>query len=348
MSSDVARGLMLVAVAIAAALVPLPPAIVERVYSTGIYPVLQNAVTRGSNVTSFALLDALLIAVGVAWIALISLDALRVRWLGWCRVAGRAALRTATIAAAAYLAFLGAWGLNYRRMPIVEKLPFEERAVTIDAARDLGRRSARELNSLYEPAAASRNRASGDADLAGAFSAALRAVGSAGLTRPARPKRTLLDPYFLSAGVDGMTDPFFLETLVASDLLPFERPFVVAHEWGHLAGFADEGEANFIGWLTCIRGSPEVRYSGWLFLYREVTSGLSERDRTGIVDALAAGPRADLHAIAERIRRHRRPKVAAAGWKAYDTYLKANRVEAGAGSYAEVVRLVLGIGALTN
>jgi hypothetical protein len=43
-----------------------------------------------------------------------------------------------------------------------------------------------------------------------------------------------------------MTDPFFLETLVASDVLPFERPFLVAHEWSHLAGIADEGEANFV------------------------------------------------------------------------------------------------------
>ena len=51
-----------------------------------------------------------------------------------------------------------------------------------------------------------------------------------------------------------MTDPFFLETLLAPDLLDVERPFVIAHEWGHLAGFADESEANFIAWLACRRG----------------------------------------------------------------------------------------------
>jgi hypothetical protein len=33
-----------------------------------------------------------------------------------------------------------------------------------------------------------------------------------------------------------MTDPFLLETLLASNLLPFEVPAVIAHEWGHLAG----------------------------------------------------------------------------------------------------------------
>ena len=64
-----------------------------------------------------------------------------------------------------------------------------------------------------------------------------------------------------------MTDPFFLETLLAPDLLDVERPFVIAHEWGHLAGYADESEANFIAWLACRRGSrarPVQRVAGAL------------------------------------------------------------------------------------
>jgi hypothetical protein len=34
--------------------------------------------------------------------------------------------------------------------------------------------------------------------------------------------------------------------------------------------------------------------------------------------------------------------VSAAGWRVYDQYLKANTVQAGAASYADVVKLVLG------
>jgi len=59
-----------------------------------------------------------------------------------------------------------------------------------------------------------------------------------------------------------MTDPYFLETLIASDLLPFERSFVAAHEWSHLAGIADEGEANLAGWLTCLRGGVPHSIAG--------------------------------------------------------------------------------------
>jgi hypothetical protein len=46
--------------------------------------------------------------------------------------------------------------------------------------------------------------------------------------------------------------------------------------------------------------------------------------------------------MAARARRDVKPMLSAAGWRAYDRYLKANRVEAGVTSYAEVVQLVLG------
>jgi hypothetical protein len=172
----------------------------------------------------------------------------------------------------------------------------------------------------------------------------MRELGTTGETVPARPKHTLLDLYFRPAGVSGMTDPFFLETLVESDLLPVERPFVVAHEWSHLAGFADEGEANFGGWLTCARGNAAAQYSGWLFLFGELANAVSRDDRASLIGRLDRGPRDDLRAIAARLARDVKPQVSAAGWRVYDQYLKANRVEAGTASYAQVVRLVLGTG----
>src|SRR5690606_39996891 len=48
---------------------------------------------------------------------------------------------------------------------------------------------------------------------------------------PGRLKRSLLGFYFRWASIDGMVNPFGLEVLRNPDLLPFERPFVAAHEW---------------------------------------------------------------------------------------------------------------------
>jgi hypothetical protein len=79
-----------------------------------------------------------------------------------------------------------------------------------------------------------------------------------------------------------------------------------------------------------------------LFLYGQLAGDLSRRDREDVVSRLAPGPRADLRAVAARLARDVSPQVSAAGWRVYDRYLKANRIEAGAASYAQVVRLVLG------
>ena len=63
-----------VVVAVAAAVLPCPPTAVERAYSTGIYPALQSALTRLSNLTSVALVDVLAVIIGVGWTGLLARD----------------------------------------------------------------------------------------------------------------------------------------------------------------------------------------------------------------------------------------------------------------------------------
>jgi Protein of unknown function (DUF3810) len=333
----------LVASAVAAAFAPLPPAAVDRLYSARVYAMLQPLLTSMSNLVPFALLDVLIGATAVFWFALAARDLLRTA--DRLRGALHIVLRTIVWSATLYLLFLALWGLNYRRPRMRETLPYDASAVTADAAVAAGRLAVDRLNALRDRAHAAGWPASDavDANLADGFARAIRDVGIPRDVVPARPKRTILEWYFRRAGVDGMTDPFFLETLVAGSALPFERAFVVAHEWSHLAGIADEGEANFVAWLSCVGGSPPNEYSGWLFMYGELAGAVNRRDRAALSSALAAGPRADLQAIRDRYTREVNPRVATMGWRVYDSYLKANRVKAGVASYDEVVRLVLGV-----
>jgi Protein of unknown function (DUF3810) len=331
-----------VAVAVVASLWPLPPTTVEVHYSSAFYPVWQPLATRASNLTSIALFDVMILVVATAWIVLAARDLVHRPRLG---AVVRIAVRTTVWAAALYVTFLASWGLNYRRVPLVDTVQFDATAVSIGHARDLANATVDRLNALYPEAhvvdtAVSADRI--DEGLKSAFARVLGELGRPTVFVPGRPKYTLLDPYFRRAGVEGMTDPYFLETLVVSDLLPVERPFVVAHEWSHLAGVANEGEANFMGWLTCLRGGPLDRYSGSVLLYQELAASLPRSERLPIAARLAPGPRADLVAIARR-QQQVNPHVSTAGWRVYDQYLKANRVESGTASYAEVVRLVLGV-----
>lgn len=318
---------------------------VERWYSDTLYIRIQPGLTALSNRVPFALFDALLVVVPLVWILLTMRDRFWRRQT-WLKALGRLIVRTAVLAAVVYLGFLAVWGLNYRRVPLAEKLAFNADAITSDALSELVLAATAQVNGLHRAAhdAIARGNAT---DMDRAFAVAQAALGLSTLARTARPKTSLLDVYFRAAAVDGMTAPFTAETLVVSDLLDVERPFIVAHEWSHLAGFADEAEASFVGWLSCLEGSPLDRYSGWLFVYSEAVGELPVDERRAAAARLDEGPRADLTAITERRRRGVQPVVSRAGWEVYDRYLKANRVERGAESYGDVLKLILGTRKLT-
>jgi len=334
----------LIACAATAASVPIPPGPVERLYSNGAYPLIQPAVTSFSNLFPFAGFDVLVGGLALLW-TLLAVRDFRAGSGSVLRRFLRIAMRTLVWAASLYLLFLITWGLNYRRVRLPEKLAFNPESINVDNARTMAVGVVDQINVLYGPAHAAGWVSADvvDTQLAAALERAVHEVGGRYRVEVARPKRTVFDWYFRRAAVSGMTDPFLLETLVASDVLPFERPFVVAHEWSHVAGIADEGEANFVAWLACVRGSAPHRYSGWLMLYEELLPSVGREERAAIAAALAAGPREDLRAGRERLLRNVNPRLSAAGWRFYDSYLKANRVESGAASYAEVVRLVLGV-----
>jgi hypothetical protein len=76
-------------------------------------------------------------------------------------------------------------------------------------------------------------------------------------------------------------------------------------------------------------------------LYWQVSGEVSSTDRQRLLEALDPGPRGDLDAAIARVRRGQRPWVRDIGWRLYDRYLKANRVEEGVRSYGAVVTLIL-------
>ncbi len=324
---------VLVLLAVAAAAVPVPAASVERWYSNGIYPRIQTVMTAATNHIPIAVLDlavAVLIVIGVAWFVR------RARSMSVARALLGAGVCVASCAAVLYLVFLGLWGLNYRRVPLERKLDYERSRVTRDAAMALANSAADFMNRGYPAAHA------GSPDLRSLerpFADVQRALGSSRAAVTGVPKRSALTWYFRRAAIDGMTDPFFLEIIINPEVLAIERPFVVAHEWAHLAGYANESEANFLAWLTCLRADPLGQYSGWVAAYAHAARVLPREDRRALTP-LDSGPRNDLRMIAERYERSS-PAVRRAALSLNDGYLRANRVPEGIGSYEAVLRLML-------
>ena len=333
----------LLALAITAAVVPMKPELVERWFTTGFYPPVQRILTSLSNLSPVAALDLLVIGAG-GWLI----------WRWWrafryekasprLRRMYAAAMSTITAVAFVYLLFLALWGFNYRRVPLSHRLVFQTQAPTTSEAMVLAREAAAQLNRLHASAhavgwqepvwqSAVLRQSAGDLQ---------RVLGHSSPALPGRLKQTIFGSVFRWNGVNGMVNPFGLEVLGNPDLLPFERPFVLAHEWAHLAGYADEAEANFVGWLTCVRAHESAQYSGWLYLYSEILAQLPVQERKQIEEVLAMGPRRDREAIVARAQRGVLPVFQQASWSAYDRYLKVNRVETGIRSYGAVLTLIL-------
>jgi hypothetical protein len=330
---------------------PPPPAFVERYYSRAIYPRIQAVSTPLTNHIPVALVDVLLIILVIG---------LPVWWAARIRSAGRgrrkrAALsmlfNTLVLASALSLAFQFLWGLNYFRQPLVEKIEFDEARLNTENLKQLYRKSVEGVNleSTEARSGGWPDEPEWRASLDKSFNAVLGELGDRRGIPTAIPKSSLLNLYLGAAGIDGFTNPYGHEVVLAAELLPFERPFTLAHEWAHLAGFADESEASFVGLLACLQSDlPAIRYSGWLALFMHTPwPGPTSPDRNN-GQAVESPPRpapevvADLRAIRERDLRRRIDVVSEVQARFYDRFLKANRVEAGIASYGLLVRLVMG------
>jgi hypothetical protein len=342
-----ATQLTLLFVAAVVAFLPPGAASVERWYADWLYPSIQATVTSLSNRSPVALFDlAIVIFISIAgaiWIRAIRLarkrPVLRHLWRGF--------VGTLTLLAIVYLWFLAAWGLNYARPPLESQLTFDKSKVTPQAVRALAEVAVANANRTHAPAHAAGF--PGIHDSPQALIEALHSVEKdLGRPRPtviATPKWTIFSPYYRAAGVSGQLGPFFLETLLNPDLTGPERLAVLGHEWAHLAGFAPESDASFVGLLAAMRAGPAGEYSAWLDLVSEATSQLQPVTQRLVLQQLGPGPREDQNAIRERLKQRIRP-VEQAAWASYDQMLRSQGVEEGVQSYSRVVELLIGTGAV--
>jgi len=335
--------ILLVAAAVALAAVPFPAPRVESLYSNGFYPRMAEVIKSLTRWWPVPTLDVLVVAAALGlpawWIWRIRAAGAGRRWSG----AGRAAIDTVTLAAAVLCAFELLWGLNYQRVPLTAKLDWDEKRATPLAAQALARSAIEHLN---EEAAALQQRPwpapeQWRAALHQSFQQVLDDLGQRHRFSAVRPRTSILNAYFGAAGINGFANPFGYEVILDSDVLPCQAPYLLAHEWAHVAGFADESEATFIGILACLRGGlPALRYSGWLELRLSLPS--KSPKSAEVWPELAPSVIRDIQAIRARALKHRKYFIAHAQWWLYNRFLKANRVAAGTGSYGLATRLILG------
>jgi Protein of unknown function (DUF3810) len=330
-------------VVVAIFVMPWPTWMIEFGYTRLVYPRIQQVVTSASNLTSLAIMDIGLPLIGVFLLLVVWRLVRAGRERGWGSGFWEATRRIVRVAALLALAFVVCWGLNYRRVPLEETLRAGvSQPPTVEGLIALARHAAEAAGPLREAAMAeSSEYADIAARLEPSFQAGLQRLGLPPMSVAGRPKVShVLTPFFTAAGVTGMLNPVALESIVHPELLPFERPMVLAHEWAHLAGFADEADASGIAWLACVTGDPELAYSAHFFVVLETASALPPGEWRTIRATLAPGVIEDIAALRKRLLRQE-PVVREAAFTVYDRYLKTNRVDDGVRSYSRVLRVLL-------
>ncbi|MGH7736696.1 MAG: DUF3810 family protein [Candidatus Tyrphobacter sp.] len=324
--------------AIAAVTVRPSAGFIERVYTNGAYARWEPIAHALTNWCPWSLGD-LAVLVGLLAIAWRIAVSVRGHTFPPWRRAAAAALEILVVLALYAIWFEAGWGWNYDRAPIAARVRYEPARVTPAAMSALRARAIAEMNALA-PAAHARALRAPDIDaLRAAWLPVVQRAGDTWTPHVGSPKFTLANPIMNLNGTSGFINPLSLTVQTASDLLWFERPFDLAHEWSHLAGYAREDEANYLAALTCLRSTdPVARYSGWLelFLYLPPQSHYARATFVPLVWS-------DFAAIRRRDARHVNLSFARFSWRAYNAYLKSNRVAAGVQSYGAVTNLMLAV-----
>jgi hypothetical protein len=345
-SPRLAAKIAVVALSLLLTIFQLPASFIERFYANGFYARLQSMVTPVSNLLPFALYDVLISVLILGLPAFWIVCLVRAGKGKRLRRAAGLFLNTIVFGAIILLVFQLLWGFNYMRQPLRQKLDYNGERINEEAAMRFYRLCVKGLNSEVE--AAHETNLPDDEEwrkrLQPAYSALLKEFGRAGDITLARAKATLFDKYLEAAGISGFINPFGHETIVGRGYHSLDRAFTLAHEWGHLAGFAEESEASFVGLLALLRSEDAAcRYAGWLALYSHLPlCSLKEKLKAGQEEMpqLAAAVEGDLRAMDEEADKRRiSPAVSKAQWQMYDQFLKAQHATA---SYGELASLMMG------
>ena len=96
---------------------------------------------------------------------------------------------------------------------------------------------------------------------------------------PAGAVKTARYPEWMTAlGISGLYSPWTGEAIVSPLAAPAALTFTACHELMHLAGIADEGQANIAAWSACHRLGGETADSADLWALRYALATLMEAD----------------------------------------------------------------------
>lgn len=331
------------------------------IYTTRIYPIIGSLLSPISGLFPFAVGD-IFIALSIVWVFFYPIYEIKWRKQLAKRFFFLAAKRgcypkkkvvfgrVAEYLLWVYAWFYIAWGLNYSQPNIYCKTGMKPVEVSEAKFREFAYRYADSINSLSEEFNGMvddglKNRVR-DAVLKGYNEIGAKEGINAPFNQHPHAKTMLFTPLSSMSGVTGSMGPFFCEFTLNGDIRPHDYPAIYAHEFAHLLGIANEGEANFYSYIVCTASSDKaVKFSGYYHIFfhvlRNVFDILGEKEGEKFLKYI----RPEIIQLARSDRNYwlsKRCKVLDAAQDfIFDLYLRGNHVAEGRKSYSGVVGLIL-------
>ena len=331
------------------------------IYTTRIYPIIGSFLSPISGLFPFAVGD-IFIALSIVWVFFYPIYEIKWRKQLAKRFFFLAAKRgcypkkkvvfgrVAEYLLWVYAWFYIAWGLNYSQPNIYCRTGMKPVEVSEAKFREFAYRYADSINSLSEEFNGMvddglKNRVR-DAVLKGYNEIGAKEGINAPFNQHPHAKTMLFTPLSSMSGVTGSMGPFFCEFTLNGDIRPHDYPAIYAHEFAHLLGIANEGEANFYSYIVCTTSSDKaVKFSGYYHIFfhvlRNVFDILGEKEGEKFLKYI----RPEIIQLAKSDRNYwlsKRCKVLDAAQDfIFDLYLRGNHVAEGRKSYSGVVGLIL-------
>ena len=347
-------------------------------YATRIYPIIGSLLSPISGLFPFAVGD-IFIALSIVWVIFYPIYEIKWRKQLAKRFFFLAAKRgcypkkkvvfgrVAEYLLWVYAWFYIAWGLNYSQPNIYCRTGMKPVEVSEAKFREFAYRYADSINYLSEERRVKSEETAFDDQRESQFNgmvddglknrvrdAVLKGYNEIGakeginapFNQHPHAKTMIFTPLSSMSGVTGSMGPFFCEFTLNGDIRSHDYPAIYAHEFAHLLGIANEGEANFYSYIVCTASSDKaVKFSGYYHIFfhvlRNVFDILGEKEGEKFLKYI----RPEIIQLARSDRNYwlskRCKALDAAQDFIFDLYLRGNHVAEGRKSYSGVVGLIL-------
>jgi len=321
------------------------PAMVERYYSLGIYPIISKFLRLLFGWIPFSVGDLFYILMIVLALRYLIIYRKNIKKRFW------AFLRNVImIIAIAHFIFQIFWGLNYHRQPLSETLGLSQshgdQELVEFAERLIEKSNQLHLQITQDSSQIVRvpyNRKEIFAKTQEAYQN-LETQFPMFAYRNTSIKTSLLSTPLTYMGYGGYLNPFTQEAQVNGKLPLVRFPVVSGHEIGHQVGYSAENETNFIGFLATVHHQdPYFKYSAYTYALSYCLSDIRRKDNelfTRLYAKVNSGIQKNYQEIAAFWAGYENPTEPI--FKAiFNSFLKANNQAEGIQSYNAVVSLLV-------